>query len=57
MRMQIVLTLREVLNVSVSQVTLEMEKIVKVWTGISSSVSMVIAIDNVRQSLRRESKD
>ena len=34
MRMQIVLTLREVLNVSVSQVTLEMEKIVKVWTGI-----------------------
>ena len=30
MRMQIVLTLREVLNVCVSQVTLEMEKIVKV---------------------------
>ena len=32
MRMQIVLTLMEVLNASVSQVTLEMERIVKVWT-------------------------
>ena len=37
MRMQIVLTLREVLNVSVNKVTLEMEKIVKVEIDIINS--------------------